>query len=204
MFYFCHSKEMNCIKDAILYTRFYFLYRKDNAGYMYPLEDEVKILLDLEPPPPPPPPPPPLPPFIILIKDPTALPNPRPPPLPSLKRAARKTMKKNVRHLILRAVRAATKNHHSGLASTFYKPVSTRFANICHFFTKHPQALVVVIKQISAFYFPTVERQITLYSPCWSVRRSVGVTINFLAPLYRLEYRKTKIRIQVRGRAHIT
>ena len=104
------------------------LYRKDNTGYVYPLEDEVEILPDLEPPPPP------LSPLIILIKDPTALPNPRPPPLPSLKRAARKTMKKNVRHLILRAVRAATKNHHSGLASTFYKPVSTRFANICHFF----------------------------------------------------------------------
>ena len=117
-----------------------FLYRKDNACYMSPLEDEVKILLDLEPPPPPPPPLPPLlPAFIILIKDPTALPNPRPPPLPSLKRAARKAMKKNVRHLILQAVRAATKNHHSRLAYTFYKPVSTRFANICHFFTKHPQ-----------------------------------------------------------------
>ena len=115
-----------------------FLYRKDNAGYMSPLEDEVKILLDLEPPPPPPPLPPLLPAFIILIKDPTALPNPRPPPLPSLKRAAKKTMKKNVRHLILQAVRAATKNHHSRLAYTFYKPVSTRFFKHLPFFYETP------------------------------------------------------------------
>ena len=71
------------------------LYRKDNTGYVYPLEDEVEILPDLEPPPPP------LSPLIILIKDPTALPNPPPPLLPSLKQATRKTMKKIVRHLIL-------------------------------------------------------------------------------------------------------